>query len=312
MPKLLTLVWICVVMPAVSQDFDEAEDLEAASKKAEKAATEYGRKVLETGRVMTLVNAEVIPGGCWDYANAVYDRAGFSSGKRETVYKAAKAGPYADLSQVKGGDWLYYVNHSYGGIEHSAIFVDWIDVDQKIGLMLSYGGENRRQPARYLPYDLSSVYGITRPNSQLGGTTTAKKTTTAAVDGRNQKSIDGQKTASATMKEVSGVRVGGMKVESLKFGTNVSKMEIVGASKSFSGATGRVYCWMRVSGGQGRAVTVKWYHNGAAVGDTRLDIRYNPMRTYAYRTVSGRPGTWTVEVVDPSGTVLHSESFSVK
>ena len=31
---------------------------------------------------------------------------------------------------------------------------------EKIGLMLSYGGENRKVPARYRAYDLSSVFRI--------------------------------------------------------------------------------------------------------------------------------------------------------
>ncbi|MBL7995875.1 hypothetical protein JNM05_10945, partial [bacterium] len=123
--------------------------------KAEKKASEDGHKVLETGRTMTLKNKEILPGSCWDYANAVYDRAGYSWGKREDVFKSAKTGPYADVRKIKHGDWLYYVNHSYNNIEHSAIFIEWIDIENKIALMLSYGGESRREPARYIPYDLS-------------------------------------------------------------------------------------------------------------------------------------------------------------
>jgi hypothetical protein len=135
--------------------------------KAEKEATPHGRKILKTGREMTLNDREIIPGGCWDYANEVYNRAGYPSNQREVIFRGDKNnGPYADVSLIEPGDWLYYVNHSYGGIEHSAIFVYWINYEDKIGLMLSYGGERRQEPARYLSYDLSDVYYIIRPEAE--------------------------------------------------------------------------------------------------------------------------------------------------
>lgn len=129
-----------------------------------KAITPQGRNTLIMGRKMTLINKEIIPGGCWDYANEVYNRAGYpnQARKRKTIFKSAKKGPYADISLIQAGDFLYYINHSYGDIEHSAIFIDWVDYNNKQALMLSYAGENRREPARYRSYDLSSVYRIIR------------------------------------------------------------------------------------------------------------------------------------------------------
>lgn len=135
-------------------------------RRAEARATTEGRQVLVTGREMTADRREILPGGCWDYANTVYERAGFESDRRTTIFKTRKRGPYADASLIRPGDWLYFVNHSYGGVEHSAIFVDWVDAGAKQGLMLSYCGEQRHEPARYLPYDLSSVYTIVRPVSR--------------------------------------------------------------------------------------------------------------------------------------------------
>ncbi len=134
--------------------------------KAESRAGESGKKVLTVGRNMTLVNKEIVRGSCWDYADTVYQRAGFSrqSQQRQIVFKGSKRkGPYADIRQIKPGDFLYYINHSYGGVEHSAIFIDWEDKNKNMALMLSYGGENRKSPARYKVYDLSHVYHITRP-----------------------------------------------------------------------------------------------------------------------------------------------------
>jgi len=106
---------------------------------------------------------EIIPGGCWDYLNAGFDRAGLPEQRRQMVFSGdAKAGPYADPATFLPGDWLYYVNHSYGDIEHSGVFVDWTDYARSEGLVLSYAGEQRNEPGRYKVYDLSHVYRITR------------------------------------------------------------------------------------------------------------------------------------------------------
>jgi hypothetical protein len=121
-----------------------------------------GQKVLAKGREM-VAKGVVLPGSCWDYINAVYTRAGYPESRRQKVYKTAKKGPYASISLIKPGDWLYFVNHSYGGIEHSSIFVEWIDKGRRQARMLSYAGQNRREPGRYLPYDVSDTFGIIRP-----------------------------------------------------------------------------------------------------------------------------------------------------
>ncbi len=129
---------------------------------AEDEASSGGRKVLAQARVMTVEDKEILPGACWDYVNTVWNRAGFSAKKRETVFKSKKGGPYAQTRDIQPGDWLYFINHSYNKIEHSALFVTWKDEGDKIGYCLSYAGEKRKEPARYLSYDLKSVFQIIR------------------------------------------------------------------------------------------------------------------------------------------------------
>lgn len=291
---------------AVAQEYWD-QDYEDRAKKAEGKAAGDGKKVLETGYWMTIDSAWILPGSCWDYANAVYQRAGYGWGQRENVFKSAKTGPYVDAEKIQYGDWLYYINHSYGDIEHSAIFVEWLDKDKKIALMLSYGGERRREPARYMPYELTNVYGITRANAKLGGSRTDSHTMTT-TDGKNAGNSGSQ---SRTIVAVSGVESAGMKVDALKFGTNVQQMEVVGEGTSFP-ANGKVYCWLRVTGGQGKFVKLKWYRSGVFQHETKLDIVSNSMRTYSYKTVTGMPGEWSVEAVDARGTVLHAASFHVQ
>jgi hypothetical protein len=132
-------------------------------KEAEQEADTKARKILQTGREMTLDEKVIIVGGCWDYIDAVFTRAGFPRGQRKIVFKGTlRNGPYANIAALRPGDWIYHLNHSYHGIEHSGIFVKWLNKERAIGLMLSYRGERSRTPARYRGYDLSNVYRITR------------------------------------------------------------------------------------------------------------------------------------------------------
>jgi hypothetical protein len=121
-----------------------------------------GLRVLSVARAM-VDRREILPGSCWDYIDAVYTRAGYPEDKRRFVYKTVKKGPYAEPKLILAGDWLYFVNHAYGGIEHSALFVEWTNRGARQARMLSYGGEKRREPGRYLEYALTNVYAIIRP-----------------------------------------------------------------------------------------------------------------------------------------------------
>lgn len=125
-------------------------------------ASPNAQKVLVAARNMVEQGA-IIKGGCWDYLNAAWNKAGFDSKKRQALFKGdLKKPPYANIDDIQAGDWLYHVNYGYNGIEHSGMFVGWIDKANAIGLTLSYAGERRGEPARYKAYDLSGVYRITR------------------------------------------------------------------------------------------------------------------------------------------------------
>jgi hypothetical protein len=137
--------------------------LEEILNQAELDATPEGKKILEMARLM-ISNQEIVLGSCWDYIDAIYNRSGFIEDDRETIYKSKLQGPYIDdTKKINGGDWLYFINHSYGDVEHSSIFVAWTDVEKKLALMISYAGGNQSTPARYRIYDLTSVYNIMRP-----------------------------------------------------------------------------------------------------------------------------------------------------
>jgi len=121
-----------------------------------------GAIVLATASRM-LDTGVVVVGSCWDYINQVFIRAGFKGARLASFYSRPYAGPFADTSLIQPGDWIMYQNLSYGGIDHSAIFVAWIDFQQNRALTISYVGQNRHMPGRLFEYDLSRTYQILRP-----------------------------------------------------------------------------------------------------------------------------------------------------
>jgi hypothetical protein len=129
---------------------------------AELQADTAGRAVLSMGRRMALEEKVIVSGSCWNWVNQVYARAGYGDNKF-FAYNSRFRGPYVDKKRIRPGDWIYYVNHSYRDTEHSGIFVYWIDQDKGTAMILSYGGEGRRKPGRYRPYDIRHTYMITRP-----------------------------------------------------------------------------------------------------------------------------------------------------
>ena len=100
-------------------------------------------------------------------------------------------------------------------------------------------------------------------------------------------------------------------IEALKFGTGVEKSEVVGEATSFPVSTDKVYCWLKVTGGDNQILTLRWYYNNAFTNDVPLEIKSNSMRTYAFKTIAGNQGTWRVEVIGPAGAVLQAASFTI-
>lgn len=143
---------------------DRDPTLDALLDRAEQRATPAGRKILQTGRAM-IRDDEIVRGSCWTYADAVYKQAGVVRKRRRRVFKSHKNGPYADPAILQPGDFLAYINHSYGDGVHSAIFVGWLDRERVEALMMSYVGSRRSVPGGYRSYLLTSVYGVVRPRN---------------------------------------------------------------------------------------------------------------------------------------------------
>jgi hypothetical protein len=145
----------------------ETEEALGTPEAVSAAAYAHAREKTPGGRVLAaaiaMVNEKVVVvGACWDFVNAVYDRAGFTAKKRETLFHQPETGPFADPGLLKPGDWVMYRNLPYGEIGHSAIFVEWIDFNKRSALTIEYVGGNRREPGQYREADLTKVWGVVR------------------------------------------------------------------------------------------------------------------------------------------------------
>lgn len=159
--KLLTLLLLSCFSFAIYAQWEKHESTNILTL-AEMNASDNGKIVLNTAKTI-LDKKEIIQGGCWDFINEVYNRAGYPLLKRTTVYDGKLDGPFVSIDQIEAGDWLYHINHSYKGSEHSGIFVTWKNFEKREALMISYQGENKKRPPRLKTYNLSNVYKIIRP-----------------------------------------------------------------------------------------------------------------------------------------------------
>ena len=116
------------------------------------------QRVLEVMRTM-LDEGVVVRGSCNRWVEEVFRRAG---GRARTVYSAGRRAPFTDTALLRPGDWVQFINHSFGGVTHSAVFVGWTDASARIGMTASHPGQNRAVPGRFRDYDLSNIYRVVR------------------------------------------------------------------------------------------------------------------------------------------------------
>ena len=121
-----------------------------------------GRQVLAEGEKMAFIDKEVIVGHCYQFVEAVFERAGYPTEKRMLVFNSGHQGPFADPDMLKPGDWVSHINLEYENNGHVGIFVRWIDRKRTFACMLDYVGEMRAEPGNYKYHKLTKIYRIYR------------------------------------------------------------------------------------------------------------------------------------------------------
>jgi hypothetical protein len=133
---------------------------------AQGAAAAPGERVIAAARLMCGENPEHVNGVCWDFVNAVFFRAGFPPAARQTVFSGKKAGPYADTSLIRPGDWLY-LTASGSDWEHSVIFIRWVPpMENGLAVVAEYSGSFRLESGFIDERPIGDVWGIYRAKEE--------------------------------------------------------------------------------------------------------------------------------------------------
>ena len=143
-----------------SMNQDQIEDQEDGNRMP--GGGNPGQKVLRTGQKLAIDRKIIIIGNCWDFVNAVFIEAGYPQGKRKIIFQGSTKGPYADPELLKPGDWVMHINMEYNGVDHSSIFVRWVDRGRHIAKVMDYAGMNKVQPGGYDEHAYTKIFCILR------------------------------------------------------------------------------------------------------------------------------------------------------
>jgi|SRR5712675_1526767 len=75
--------------------------------------------------------------------------------------------------------------------------------------------------------------------------------------------------------------------------------------------TSKVFFFTEVAGMEGKTITHRWLKDGSKVADVRISVASNRYRCHTSRSVSGKPGNWTAQVLNSDGKKLKEVAFTV-
>jgi hypothetical protein len=103
-------------------------------------------------------------------------------------------------------------------------------------------------------------------------------------------------------------------VENIQFGIDVQDREVVGADTVFPGDVENIYCLTHITGMDGESsVTHVWYYENEEMARVELPVRSPNWRTWSSKSIlPAWTGQWRVDILDPNGEVLVSESFTIE
>jgi hypothetical protein len=97
------------------------------------------------------------------------------------------------------------------------------------------------------------------------------------------------------------------------FATEIVDREPVDAIDSLTTGADRVFFFTELRDFGGTTVTHRWEWNGEVMAEVPFDVGGPRWRVYSTKSLQpGWVGTWTVTVLDPSGTVLETRSLEYR
>ena len=93
--------------------------------------------------------------------------------------------------------------------------------------------------------------------------------------------------------------------------TGIMNHEPTDSSNQVPSTTSKVFFFTQVNGMEGKTITHRWIKDGSKVADIKISIASNRFRCHSSRSVSGKTGYWTAQVLDSNGKKLKEVAFTV-
>ena len=75
--------------------------------------------------------------------------------------------------------------------------------------------------------------------------------------------------------------------------------------------TGKVFFFTEIVGMEGKTITHRWIKDGSKVAEIRISVASNHYRCHSSRSVSGKSGYWSAQVLDSDGKKIKEVAFTV-
>jgi hypothetical protein len=97
----------------------------------------------------------------------------------------------------------------------------------------------------------------------------------------------------------------------IQIGKSVANHMVADTGSAFPADVGTLVAWTAVTGAGGTAIKHVWAH-GPHADTVTLNIGGSPWRTYSRKTIPAEwTGQWTLTVLDASGAVVATKTFTV-
>ena len=93
--------------------------------------------------------------------------------------------------------------------------------------------------------------------------------------------------------------------------TGIANHEPIDSMTNIPATTGKVFFFTEIAGLEGKTIKHRWIKDGSKVADIRLSVASNRYRCHSSRSVSGKTGNWTAQVLDEDGKTLKEVAFTV-
>ena len=94
--------------------------------------------------------------------------------------------------------------------------------------------------------------------------------------------------------------------------TGVSNHEPTDSLVTVPPTMSKVFFFTEIVGMEGKTITHRWIKDGTRVADIRISVATNRYRCHSSRSVEGKPGDWSVQVLSEDGERLVERSFVVE